>query len=420
MKHRVTAILLLIFIGGKILFAQQGELYPYFPAQTVKDNWKVRAEIFGSDEANSNTFTNKFFKEVNNSGYIDPQLKADQLDKMNGDILTGTMQRIGAGVYINSRKLFYYAGIDHQQVLDSRIGSNLVRLLLQGNKPFAGTTLEIPPSVSTSIYFNRLVGGVGYAMQKEEITHTFFGKMALTSGQNYDYINVDHASLYTHPDGDYLDMTVKANTQLSDTVWAGVFDINGMGLSFDLSYSLNKKNDYFLGMSVSNLGFVNWNGNTFSASIDTSFVFEGITMDTTSASDGEVPDDYSYKNLRRILFKDPDGSPFTTGLPVIINLAGGKYFDDGRFYAGINAFYYPTLEANYKIEVFGTWNHRSVFQLTPIFTYSAYQQLHFGLAAGVKIGKNFIVQAGSNYLDSFFNGDAPAGTGGFVRMVFVR
>jgi hypothetical protein len=70
--------------------------------------------------------------------------------------------------------------------------------------------------------------------------------------------------------------------------------------------------------------------------------------------------------------------------------------------------------------VFGTWNYRSVLQLTPLITFSAYEKIHFGLAAGLKLGDHLVVQAGSNYLDSFFIGDTPAGRGGFVRLVFIR
>jgi hypothetical protein len=408
-----------MLLSGSRLVAQQAELYPYFPAQTLTDDWKVRAGAFIGEESNSNTFTNNFINEVTGSGYIGPELKEEQLDKMNGDILTGTLRSIGGGVYIRSKNLFYYAGIEHQQILDSRIGSELARLLMLGNKPFAGTTLEVPASDYTNVYFNRLVGGVGYTLQKESASHGFFALAGITSGQNYDQIHVDQASLYTHPDGDYLDLSVQANTQVSDTVWADVFDFNGFGLTFDLNYSLHKDNDYYAGITVKNIGFINWNGNTFTASVDTAFRFEGVSMDTTGTG-GNVPDDYSYKNLRRILFKNPESAPFSKGTPIILNVTGGKYFADGKFYAGINAFIYPSLDANYKVELFGTWNHRSVFQLTPIVAFGAYQQVHFGLAAGLKLGKSFRVQAGSSYLDSFFIGNHPAGRGGFVRLVYIR
>lgn len=409
---------MLVSGGGAV--AQQAGLNPYFPAQTLKDGWKMRAEVFASDESNSNTFTNAFVREITRSGYLDQQMKEDQLKRMNGHILTGTLQSIGGGVYFRSGKLFYYTGLEHQHILDSRIGSDLARVLMLGNKPFAGTTMEVPESEYNNVYFNRLALGAGYTREGEGGSHSFVLKASLTSGQNYDQVHVDQASMYTHPEGDYLDIAVRADTKVSDTVWAGVFDLNGLGVTLDMEYSLLKEKDFYFAVSAKNLGFINWNGNTFVASADTAFRFEGVAMDTTSSAGGGIPDDYSYKNLRSILFRNPEGSSFTTGTPVFLNLTGGKYFGGGKYYAGLNLFYYPTLNANYKIELFGTWNYRSVFHLTPIVTYSAYRKVHFGLAAGVNLGDNFRLQAGTNYLDSYFIGDHPAGRGGFIKLVFLN
>jgi len=420
LKFRLTGILILIVIMGRLSFAQQAELNPYFPSQVRQTDWKTRVDIWGSEDSRSNSFTNNFFNDVTSSGYLDPGLKNEQIDKLHGDVLTGTLRSVGGGVFMNSKKVFYYIGVEHQHILDSRIDDNLIKLLLLGNKPFAGSTLNIGNSNYTSIYINRLLGGVGYALQQENKTHTFFGKLGFTSGQNYDNINVDHASLYTHPDGDFLDMTVNASTKLSDTVWADLFDINGLGLSLDLSYAFQKKNEYYLSLSAKNLGFINWNSNTFSAQIDTSFRFEGVNMDTTAGSNEEIPDDYSYNNLRRVLFKNPDGSPFTTSLPVILNLKAGKYFAGDQFYTGINFYFYPTLEAGYHLELFGTWNYNHIFQLTPIFSYSSYNKINVGLGVGVKLSDNVYIRAGTAYLDSFFDGSSPAGRGGFVRLVYIR
>ena len=68
--------------------------------------------------------------------------------------------------------------------------------------------------------------------------------------------------------------------QLSDTVWAEVTDVNGMGFSADLFYSLSKEDDYYFSVEVRNLGFITWNKNTFSATTDTAFVFEGSLNDS--------------------------------------------------------------------------------------------------------------------------------------------
>jgi len=419
-RYKATGAAIIYLLAAATLTAQQAGLYPYFPAQGLNDDWKVTATAFASEASGSNTFTNAFVKELSRSGYIDSELKEDQLKRMNGHILTGTLQDIGGGVYIRSGRMFYYAGVENHHVMDSRIGSNLARVLLLGNKPFAGTVLEVAPSDYLSIYFNQLKLGIGTTIERGEASHAFIVKAGITTGQNYDRTRVDHASIYTHPDGDYLDLDVQAGTKVADTVWAGVFDFNGVGMAVDLEYSMHKENDFYFSLSARNLGFIRWNGNTFLATVDTAFRFEGVSMDTITSSGGEMPDDYSYKNLRNILFKNPSGSPFNTATPPVLNFSGGKYFAGGKFYAGVNASYYPTLWVKYNIEVFATWNHRSLLQLTPVISYGAYGQVHLGLTTGLKLNKNLYVQAGTAFIDSFFIGDHPAGRGGFIGIRYTR
>jgi len=103
-----------------------------------------------------------------------------------------------------------------------------------------------------------------------------------------------------------------------------------------------------------------------------------------------------------------------------LNLTGGKYFAEGKFYSGVNLWLYPTLEANYRIELFGTWNHNDFFQLTPIIGYSSYEKINAGIGLGFKLGENIIIQAGSTYLNTIFSDQSIAGTGGFIRLVFVN
>lgn len=411
-------VILILLLGGIVESrAQQVDLYPYFPSSFEKDNWKGRVDVFASERSGSDSFTNAFFDEITKSGYLSPEMKNEQIQKFNGDILTATQRSVGGGAYFKSKKVFYYVGVEHQYVLDTRINENVAKLLLLGNEPFAGETLQIGSSDYTSIYFNRLMGGVGYELDKGEMKHTFFGKIGFASGQNYEEIKLHESSFYTHPDGDYLDVAVAAETRIGDTVWAAVFDINGLGASLDISYTLSKEKDYYLNFTAKNMGFISWNKNTYVSSVDTAFRFEGVGTDTTTS--GEIPDDYSYSSLRDLIFTNAESSSFTSSLPIILSLSGGKYFSGDQFYTGINFNYYPTMAASYYLEVFGTWNYKNKFQLTPIFSYSSFNRFNVGLSVSVNIASRVYLQAGTAFLDSYISRDSYLASGGFLRAVFV-
>ncbi|NOR86861.1 MAG: hypothetical protein GQ527_04570, partial [Bacteroidales bacterium] len=146
--------------------------------------------------------------------------------------------------------------------------------------------------------------------------------------------------------------------------------------------------------------------------------FEGIDNDTSNNQ--QIPNDYSYGNLRDIVFTNPDRSSFSKVLPFDINITGGKFFSDGKIYLGLNTTFYPTLIANYRVELFATYNFKDRFQITPLIGYSSYNKLNVGLSVGAQLWESVYLRAGTVYLNSMFIAEAAAGQGGFVSIVFVR
>jgi len=414
-------ILLILVLTTSSINAQQPNYNPYFPVDMSSKDWNFATHVYYDNHNNSNSLSNEFSFALNNSEYIDKDLKDRQMSEIDGAVLANRTFKAAAGVWLNSKKqnnIFYYFGIDGQQVLDGSVDENLVGLALYGNKPYAGEKLDISNTEYMSIYFNRIKLGMGKTFGEGNIKHTFSGILGITAGQNYDYLNVQNASFYTHPDGDYLDMHVQAETQLGDTVWGDIFAINGLGASLDLHYSLQKEKDFFFALNIQNLGFINWNKSPFSATADTNIYFEGIDNDSTNTQ--QIPNDYSYGNFRDIIFTSPDRSSFSKILPFNINLTGGKFFSEGKFYLGINTTIYPTLIANYRAELFATYNFNDKFQVTPLIGYSSYNKLNVGLSVGAQLWDSVYLRAGTIYLNSMFISDAAAGQGGFVSIVFVR
>lgn len=408
----------------QVSFGQVQDNNPYYPKEIAQPtNWKFQISAFAQQDANSNTFTNEFFSEINKSGFISSDLVDKQVENMSGKVLSGQITSFGLNVLINSKKTkgkrYFILGFEHQHFLDTYIDEDLAKLLLKGNKQFAGQSIQIQDTRYYSNYFNQLKGGVGFRFGRNEAIQHFAFAVGINTGQNYDYLEINNSSIYTHPDGDYIDIAINANTKISDTVWAEVYKINGLGLSANMEYSFSKTNNFHFDINLKNLGFINWNGNTFMGNVDTTFVFEGINNDTTS-SQGNLPEDYSYNSLRSTIFKNPESASFTDVLPMSFRLSAGKYFSEGKFYTGLSGTYYPTLKAIYSMELFGTWNHKDVFYLTPIVRYSSYEQVNFGLSIGLKIIDKIHIYVGSAYLNSFFDKNANLGRGGFIRLTFIN
>jgi len=302
--------------------------------------------------------------------------------------------------------------------LDTYLDKDLIKLLMLGNKAFAGETLSATDSKYKSLYYNQIKGGMGHVFSIGKSIHHLSWNLSLNLGQNYNYLQINNSSLFTDPFGDYLDIVARAGTKLSDTVWAEVYEVKGYGGSIGAEYSFSIPGNIYTGISIQNLGFINWSGNTFSGEIDTSFVFEGFAVDTVQTQGTTLTDDFSTDGIRRLLFKNPDYSAFNTTLPLSIKFSAGKYFAGNRFYTGLNCTYYPSLSADLMFEFFATWNYKNTLYLTPLIAYSSYEKVNYGLSIGINIHNRVSIHAGSVYLNSMFSNEEILGQGGFVRLTY--
>ncbi len=416
-------IFFLVFLAKGVM-GQLGFQYNYFPNDLAgKDEWKVQVAPFFNQQAGSNTFTNNFFSQINKSQFIDDELIEKQRENMSGTSLSGQITSMGLGVKFNLKKKpgqnYLIFVLENQHFLDASLDDDLINLLLKGNKSFAGQTLIMKNSSYYNVYFNQIKGGMGHRFESGNSIHKLSWLLGFNIGQNYNDINLKNSSFYTQPDGDYLDIETSIMTELSDTVWGKIFEVNGYGVSADLEYHFTKSESFHVGFSLKNLGLIFWNGNTFTGEMDTSFIFNGISNDSLTGQNENLPNDFSYNNLRRILFKNSNTESFSKGLPVSLKLTLGKYLSGEKFYLGIQGIYYPLLEANYEVEAFATWNYKNSFYLTPIVVYGSFGNVNFGLGFGVKILNSIYLYAGSKYLNSMFDKNATLGSGGFARVIFI-
>ena len=418
MKKSITILLLTFVITTS--YGQIRLFNRYYPGDNTSSIKKYQVSASFSEASNSNSFTNEFYSSFNKSEYINDDLKSRQINNLKNPVLTGDIRNIGLDAFFASGKsnAYYYFGIEHQYFLDTSFDEDVIKLILLGNKPFAGETITAPDSKYYSIYFNQLKGGMGHVFESEGGIHHITGNIALNLGQNYNELFIKNSSVYTDPGGEYLEINAKFNTRVSDTVWAEWYEVRGIGASLDFEYDFDKTGNFHFDFALKNLGFITWTGNSFTGETDTSFVFNGVEFDTTGNNGGD--NGLTVNSIRNLIFNNISSSSFTTGLPLILNFSAGKFFAASKGYAGIRGNIYPTLKAVYQLEGFATYNFGNSFQLTPVVGYSSYRKVNLGLFIGLSIGDNINIQLGSSYLNSLFGDNSLLGKGGFVRLTFMN
>lgn len=410
---KILAFALIIVLANNLL-AQESLYYNYYPTDINKTDWKYSGHLYYQNHNNSDQLTNEFATAVNNSEYLNHDFKLKQLATLNGSSYINRLSNGAFGAWLRKEKLSYYFGMDFQQVLDGRIDEDLTKLMLMGNAPYAGQTLDFEKTDYMNVYFNRLKLGLSKTIDKKNIQHTMSGILAFTVGQNYNYTELTSGSAFTQGNGEYLDLSIQAQTQMSDTVWGDLFTFAGYGASIDLVYSVLKKDNFFLSVGVKNLGFINWGKAPYQATADTSIHFSGIEEN----GENNIPNDFSESSLRNLIFKEVDGSSFSKTLPYHVHLSMGKFIAQSKFYVGVNTYFYPSLYYNYRAELFVTWNIKDAFRISPLFAYSSFSKFNIGLAAETTLWKKLSIRAGSSYLNTTFDKESPLGQGFFLSLVF--
>lgn len=408
------AFIILGFCFSSVLTAQESLYYNYYPTDINQTEWKLGGHLYYQNHNNSDQLTNEFAQAVNNSEYLSHEFKMKQLAELNGSSYVNRLSKGAMGFWLRKEKLSWYIGMDFQQVLDGRIDEDLTKLMLMGNAPYAGQTLNFEKTDYMNVYFNRLKLGLSKTFDQKDAQHTITGLVAFTVGQNYNYTELTSGSAFTQEDGEYLDLTILGETQMSDTVWADLFTFAGYGASVDLDYSFLKKDNFYFNIGLKNLGFVSWSKAPFQSTADTSIHFTGIDEN----GENDIPNNFSESSLRNLVFKKVDGSAFSKILPYHFHLSAGKYFAQSQFYVGLNTFFYPSLHYNYRAEIFLTWNIKNVVRVSPILAYSSFNKLNYGLAAETTVWKKLSIRAGSSYLNTAFDKESPMGQGFFLSLVF--
>jgi len=412
-KAKLLTFTIVILLSNNLL-AQESLYYNYYPTDINKTDWKYSGHLYYQNHNNSDQLTNEFALAINNSEYLDHDFKLKQLATLNGSSYINRLSNGAIGAWLRKEELSYYIGIDFQQVLDGRIDEDLTKLMLMGNAPYAGQTLDFEKTDYMNVYFNRLKLGLSKTIDKTDIQQTFSGMLAFTVGQNYNYTELSSGSAFTDENGAYLDLSIVGETQMSDTVWADIFTFAGYGASIDLDYSLLKKDNFYFSLGVKNLGFVNWNKAPYQATADTSIHISGIEED----GENNIPKDFSESSLRNLIFKDIDGASFSKTLPYHFHVSAGKFLAQSKLYLGVNTYFYPSLHYNYRAELFLTWNIKDAIRLSPLFAYSSFSKFNIGLAAETTLWEKLSIRAGSSYLNTTFDKESPLGQGFFLSLVF--
>jgi uncharacterized protein DUF5723 len=364
----------------------------------------------------SDAVTVEFQNTYLNDNFIDNELKNKSFDKMDDRSVLGS--GLNSGFYFkksmaDKENKSWYASVRHRQHYNSNYTSDLFGLYFYGNKPYAGETADLSDLNYLNLRYNQLQFGFITSTVKEDMRWDFMYGFSALLGQEYLDIKTGRGTFYTQPDGEYIEMDMLLESKQSDSTNTGFGSVNGLGASIDFMAQLTKEGKYHLRFGISDAGFISWNSNSTSFTVDTLYNFEGTLVENFFDSlflDIQPQDDFSDS-----FKKDRKQEGFTAMIPLKLNVAYGRILSEKlTVWASadyiVNADYVPLFQLR------GDYLFSSRFMGGASVRYGGYAELGVGLHLGVDFGKGIILQGGTSYLLGYINSSSSTAQGATIGL----
>jgi hypothetical protein len=298
MKHYLTSFLALLFCSASIKAQSPERIIPratipvpvrpydlisieqlnhYFDQPYTFDSngtFQVKSSAFSQSTAIPAQFSNAFLFPK----YITEEMKTAAYDRLKdqnrfgSELNVGVMASFSPDSIWKSQGLQFRVGFEQKNIIASSFSKDLFHVLFSGNASYAGETANFDQSSFTSLGYQSFKLGI---LQRAQ--HSMFSvDVGLVHGINLSEIHLNSASLYTQPDGSYLDLNWKGSYMQTGRVSNQWKNTPSMGASIDLDIRKQFGSRMILHGSIKDLGFINWNESSTQIKSDTAFRFSGL------------------------------------------------------------------------------------------------------------------------------------------------
>ena len=325
-------------------------------------------------------------------------------------------------LYLVLKNVFYTIELKDANHIDAGFSKDLFNVYFSGNANYGGRTADFSNFSYNLLQYQELKLGLSKEYKGDSSATSVSAGISLVNGQNFQRIKAGNATLYTDPNGEFINADFNLQLNQSDSLKKNLFASNGYGFATDLSYKyVNDKKKYFISFSVEDLGFIEWNNHSSQITADSSYNFEGITsnnlfnfQDSVKGKNTNLDSVYVQPFLNHHVFKT-----YTTILPAMFTLSVGKELKtsiQGTNKVSLNINY--RINANYIPMEWIELSHESVkgTMIKLDFAYGGYSAFFINAAFEKKFEKGWHVSLGISHIYEMVNYMNGRGQGAFVSL----
>jgi len=425
MKFRLFTIISFIIINSDIVKAQNisdstkidtviTELVSYVKkVKTQEINLSVNYDF-------SSYLNNAFLVTYLSSGYIDKDLKVDNLNRLNGE---NNPLGMSSDIVLQYRKqphalfgnsyLGFSAAIEWHSINEMLFTDDFYSLIFFGTKQFAGKEAAGLHNVSNNnLKFYQVKGGL---YKKNELRNIEFGfQVALNIGNQYSSFKSENASLYVDSLGKYIDLEGKFLYLSTEVMGNNFTKIQGYGASIDLYYQKEVQNAYKFRVDIKNLGFIYWNKNTRVYNHEESIHFEGIEIDNIFDNSKDFSGNSVRDSLINYINHNSTNDNLNVFIPTDFSVFYRQYFS--KYFSAYGLINYRMNSLSDVFFLMGAdYQFSKKMTLGGNVNYGDYSKFNIGVNLQVKIKPNFAIELQSRYLTGIIY-NSFSGIGAFVQL----
>ena len=266
-------IILFILFTIKSLYPQSSNNDELISMANKSSNFSSQISFDSEINIESNTLDNNILNKFLFGGTINQELKNIWLSQFRKNNIVNLELNNGINFTKNLSSGDLLFSIYDKNHINLNINKDLLKLILNGNYEYQEELLSFNSSNLRVTRFQQYKIGYNLRFKKNQIS------LAISYLQGNHNINivVNEGSLFTYTNGESLDLNYNINSFITDTSSYNFLNSNGNGLAIDFSSTINF-NRSKINFYVDNLGYIKWNRKSINNSIDSTFNFNGITI----------------------------------------------------------------------------------------------------------------------------------------------
>ncbi len=374
--------------------------------------------MHGEYDFNSTAIQNGFVNKFITGGYLDSTIKTKALQKTSAANRAGGSYALGVTAFWGAKgsKYSFITGLKQVEFFNSTFSQDFFAMTFFGNKMFEGKTANIGGTTINHFKFQEVK--LGFIWDHIDTTAKVGFSVSYLKGQSLFQINTGTSSVYTAADASEIYLNMHGSFTTGDTSknkqGLGAFNGNGASAEFFADMPYQSK----LGMSkfyvaVNNLGFIRWNENTLNLTMDTNYIYKGITTNNiflvSDTGIKQLTKDSLYKKIVHSSMQRK-----STNLPTSFFIVHSIKFSN---LFTLNNGFRHIFQGNYKPYIFaeGVFNINKNLSATLHVGVGGYGNLTCGLNVEYKL-KIWYIRIGSNALQGYVLPKQTMGQGLFFSL----